>query len=136
MDVYQQTQEILSPSQITAYCMNEMTFFGFTEEKIKQQMDELDASIKEAKEHSEDLIELNPDDLHIEISMKGYIRCLDRWFRWGTLSREYFGENASWFKNHFIVDNAPKNYNELDRQTLKAALKEVARDIMDVAKKL
>ena len=61
---------------------------------------------------------------------------MDRWLRWGTLSREYFGENISWFKNRFLVDNAPENYNELDRQTLKAALKEVARDIMDVAKKL
>ena len=136
MDICQETQEALSPSQITAYCLHEMTFFGFTEEQREQQEASLDESIKEAKEHPEDLIELNPDDLHIEISMKGYLRCLDRWFRWGTLSREYFGENASWFKNHFLVDNAPENYDELDSQTLKAALKEVARDIMDVAKKL
>ena len=136
MEVSKETGKDHSPSQIIACCLYEMTFFGFTEEQREQQEASLDESIKEAKEHPEDLIELNPDDLHIEISMKGYLRCLDRWFRWGTLSREYFGENASWFKNHFLVDNAPENYNELDRQTLKAGLKEVARDIMDVAKKL
>ena len=136
MDICQETLDPLSPSQITAYCLHEMTFFGFTEEQRKQQEASLDESIKEAKEHPEDLIELNPDDLHIEISMKEYLRCLDRWLRWSTLSREYFGENASWFKNRFLVGNAPGSYDELDRQTLKAALKEVARDIMDVAKKL
>ena len=136
MDVCQETIETLLPSQITAYCLHEMTFFGFTEEQRKRQETLLDESIKEAEEHPEDLIELKPDDLHIEISMKGYLRCLDRWLRWGAISREYFGENASWFKNCFLVDTAPENYDELDRQTLKAALKEVAREILDVAKEL
>lgn len=136
MEVCQDTLEALSPCQISAYCLHKMTFFGFTEEKIKSQMDELDASIKEAKEHPEDSQALNLDDLRIEISTKGYLRCLDRWLRWGTLSREYFGKNASWFKNHFLVDNAPNYFDELDRQTLRAALKEIAREIEDIAKEL
>lgn len=136
MDVSQETLEALSPSLITANCLHEMTFFGFTEEQRKQQEASLDESINEAKEHPDDLIELNPDDLHIEISMKGYLRCLDRWLRWGTLSREYFGENASWFKNRFLANNAPEKYDELDRHTLKSALKEIANQILYVAKEL
>jgi len=34
------------------------------------------------------------------------------------------------------VDSAPDYFDELDRQTLKAALKEIAREIEDIAKEL
>ena len=113
-----------------------MTFFGFTEDTINQERQKLEASIKEADEHPENLIELKPDDYRVEITMKGYLQCLDRWLRWGDLSREYFGEDGSWFKERFLKKKAPEYYDELDRQTLKAALKEVAREILDVAKEL
>ena len=136
MDVCQDTLEALSPCQISGYCLHEMTFFGFTEAQREQQEASLDKSLKEAKEHPVDSQALNLDDLRIEISTKGYLRCLDRWLRWGTLSREYFGKNASWFKNHFLVDSAPDYFDELDRQTLRAALKEIAREILDVAKEM
>ena len=136
MNVCKETLENLSPSQITAYCLHEMTFFGFTEEQRKRQEASLDESIKEAEEHPEDLIEFNPEDLRIEISMKEHLRCLDRWLRWGTISREYFGENAHWFAEHFTGNNAPQSYEEIDRQTLKSALKEIANQILYVAKEL
>ena len=136
MDVCQETLEALTPNQISAYCLNEMTFFGFTEEQRKREEASLDESIKEAEEHPEDLIEFNPEDLRIEISMKGHLRCLDRWLRWGALAHDYYGKNISWFKTHFIGKEAPEYYDELERQTLKAALKEVAREILDVAKEL
>lgn len=136
MVVCQETMKAFPASQIVANCLLEMTFFGFTEEQRKREEASLEESIKEAEEHPEDCVELNLDDWKIEISMKGYLRCLNRWLRWGAISKEYFGENAFWFKNHFLVDNAPDKYDELDRQTLKAALREIAREIEDVAKEL
>lgn len=54
----------------------------------------------------------------------------------GTLAKDYYGENASWFKAHFHNKNAPENFDELERQTLKAALKEIIREIEDTIKNL
>lgn len=136
MVVCKETLEAFSVSQIVADCLYEMTFFGFTEDTISQEKQKLEDSIKETKEHPEKLIELKPEDFRFEISMKGYLLCLDRWLRWGALSREYFGEDGSWFNERFLKKKAPEYYDELDRQTLKAALKEVAREILDVAKEL
>lgn len=136
MEVCQATLEAFSASQIVANCLHEMAFFGFTEEKIRQQMEELDASIKDAEEYPEDLVEMQAEVWHIEITTKGYLRCLDRWLRWGTISKEYFGKDAAWFKARFLRKKAPEYFDELDCQTLKAALKEVAREILDVAKEM
>ena len=136
MEVCQETLERFSPSQIVANCLHEMTFFGFTEEKIKGHRDELDNRIKEAEEHPEKLIKFNPDDYRFEITTKGYLQCLDRWLRWGAIAKEYFGEDDAWFKERFMRKKAPEYFDELDRQTLKAALKEVAREILEVAKKM
>ena len=136
MEVCAETMEAFTSSQIVANCLHEMTFFGFTEEKIKGHRDELDDRIREAEEHPERLIKFNPDDYRFEITTKGYLRCLDRWLRWGAISKEYFGEDDAWFKEHFLRKKAPEYFDELDRQTLKSALKEVAREILDVAKKM
>ena len=136
MEVCTETMEAFSSSQIVANCLHEMTFFGFTEEKIKGHRDELDDRIREAEEHPERLIKFNPDDYRFEITTKGYLRCLDRWLRWGAISKEYLGEDDAWFKEHFLRKKAPEYFDELDRQTLKAALKEVAREILDVAEKM
>ena len=136
MEVCTETMGAFSSSQIVANCLHEMTFFGFTEGKIKGHRDELDDRIREAEEHPEKLIKFNPDDYRFEITTKGYLRCLDRWLRWGAISKEYFGEDDAWFKEHFLRKKAPEYFDELDRQTLKAALKEVAREILDVAKKM
>ena len=136
MEVCTETMEAFTSSQIMANCLHEMTFFGFAEEKIKGCRDELDDRIRETEEHPEKLIKFNPDDYRFEITTKGYLRCLDRWLRWGAISKEYFGEDDAWFKEHFLRKKAPEYFDELDRQTLKAALKEVAREILDVAKKM
>ena len=136
MEFCQETIEKFPPSQIVANCLHEMTFWGFTEENIKGHREELDDRIREAEEHTEKLVKLNPDDYRFKISTKGYLRCLDRWLRWGAISKEYFGEDDTWFKEHFLRKKSPEYFDELDRQTLKAALKEVAREILEVAKKM
>lgn len=86
--------------------------------------------------HLEKLIELKPEDLHMEISMKDWINDAGRRLSWGAFSKEYYGESAKWFREHFADDRAPESYSELDRQTLKAALKEVARSIEHAADNL
>ena len=133
MVVCQEALEGFTMSQIVANCLFDMTFFGFTEEIISKEMQKLEDSIKESKEHPESLHEFNPEEMHFEITMKGHLKILDRWLKWGTLANDYYGEDASWFKAHFLCKNAPEYYDELERQTLKAALKEVMREIEDVA---
>ncbi len=136
MTVSDETTKLYSVHQITAYCLNEMTFFGFTEEKRKEQEASLDASINEADEHPEELTVLDPEELHFEMTMKSHLRCLDRWLRWGNVAKEYYGRDSKWFKKRFLDNEAPERYDELERQTLKAALKEIARDICEIARQL
>ena len=64
---------------------------------------------------------------------KDWINDAGRWLRWGAFSKEYYGETAKWFRAHFSNETAPDYFSELDRQTLKAALKEVARRIEPTA---
>lgn len=136
MEVHEESTKAFSVNQITAYCLHEMTFFGFTEDKVNQQKLELDGSIEEMKQHPESIVEIKPEMLHVEITMKEYLRRLDRWLKWGTFARDYFGENASWFNNSFLRDEAPETYEELDRQTIKAALREIIREIEEVENRL
>lgn len=136
MEVSSETLKAYSIHQIAAYCLYEMTFFGFTEEKRKQHEESLDASIEEAEEHPEELTEYDPSDFHFEMTMKSHLRCLDRWLRWENVAREYYGKHSKWFKIHFLDDKAPEQYDELERQTLKAALKEIARDICEIERQL
>ncbi len=44
--------------------------------------------------------------------------------------------NAHWFTDHFTGKDAPSCYDEIDRYTLKSALKEIAHQILYVAKEL
>lgn len=133
MDISQKTFDEFSDCQIVANCLYEMTFFGFTEDMVMKKEQDLEESVEKAKAHPEKMSEINPEDLHVEISMKGYLKCLDRWIKWGSLSREFFGEDLSWFRNRFLNIKAPESYDELDRQTLKAALREIVREIDDIA---
>ena len=71
-----------------------------------------------------------------EFTMKEWLTDLNRWLRWGSVSKEYFGENAHWFTDHFTDKDAPSCYDEIDRYTLKSALKEIAHQILYVAKKM
>ena len=111
-------------------------FTGFTEETINQEILKLEDSIKESKEHPERLHEYKPEEMHVEISMKGYLLCLDRWLKWGNLAKEYYGEDLSWFKERFLNRKASEYFDELERQTLKAALKEIIWEIEDVIKSM
>ena len=136
MVVCQETIEGFLMSQIVANCLFDMTFFGFTEELIDQEKQKLERSLKESEEQPEDLIEFKPEDFHVNISMKGYLRCLDRWLKWGAIAYDYYGKDASWFKSQFLSKKAPEYFDALERQTLKAALKEVIREIEDVVESL
>ena len=91
---------------------------------------------EEAKQHPERLHKLDPSMLSHEFTTKEWLTDLNRWLRWGSFSKEYFGENAHWFSEHFIGKNAPASYDEIDRYTLKSSLKEIANQILYITKKL
>ena len=134
-DVVQKPFDSLSNRRIAAVCLYEMTVHGFTEEKIREE--EL-AIIKEVEKYLKKR-KLNEDEdwrEPVDPSMKDTLRRLRKWLRWGGIAREYFGENGSWFVERFINDQAPDFYDELDRCTLKAALKEIARDLLWVSREL
>ena len=136
MELAPETISSYAPSQIAALCLFEMTFFGFTEDLREEKNQELMKSAEEAKQHPERLHKLDPSMLAHEFTMKEWLTDLNRWLRWGSVSKEYFGENAHWFSEHFTGKDAPASYNEIDRQTLKSALKEIAHQIQYVAKEL
>lgn len=118
----------LSYERIVAVCLHSMTSSGFTEEEIRNDY----ALMKQ----EDDVEEPDWDDDYLDDTMKERLGRLRKWLRWGSFSRKYFGENGTWFVNHFIGTDAPAFYDEIDRQTLKAALREVAQDLVWVARKL
>ena len=50
MFITQETLDTLSPEEIVAGCLYEMTYFGFTESKVQDMKDELISSVKETME--------------------------------------------------------------------------------------
>ena len=46
MYITKETLDLLSKEEIVAGCLYEMTFFGFTEDRIKQELDKMENSIK------------------------------------------------------------------------------------------
>ena len=136
MELATETISAYSHSQIAALCLFEMTYFGFTEDLREEKNQKLMKSAEEAKRHPERLHELDPSILVHEFTMKEWLTDLNRWLRWGSVSKEYFGENAHWSSDHYTGENAPASYNEIDRHTLKSALREIAHQILYVAKEL
>ena len=136
MELAPETISAYSHSQIAALCLFEMTFFGFTEDKREQENQKLMKTADEAKQHPERLHKLDPCILAHEFTMKEWLTDLNHWLRWASVSKEYFGENAHWFAEHFTGKNAPATFDEIDRHTLKSALKEIANQIVYVAKEL
>ena len=132
----------LSDGRIVAVCLHCMTGWGFTEDEIKEELtlieQHLEDSLTRQDSAAEDADEKEPDweDYFPDDTMREKLRRLRKWLRWGSLSREYFGENGTWFVNRFIGAGAPEYYDEIDRQTIKAALKEIAQDLVWVAKEL
>lgn len=136
MELAPETISSFSPGKIAALCLFEMTFFGFTEDLREEKNKELMKTADEAKQHPERLHKLDPSMLSHEFTTKEWLTDLNQWLRWGSLSKEYFGENARWFSEHFTGKDVPKQDDEIDRQTLKSALKEIANQILYVAKEL
>ncbi len=135
MEVSEVTLSELSDAQIVAHCLFEMTFFGFSEERMERVKNSLDDTVVDDLEA--DSGEYNEqEELPVEISMKDWINFAGRWVRWGAFSKQFYGESAKWFKEHFTNETAPESYSELERQTLKAALKEVAGIIKTAADNL
>lgn len=136
MDVSEETEASFSPEQICAHCLYEMTFYGFEEETIERRWKDLSDLAEDAKSYQEQLEELNLDEHFQEPSMRDRLRILGRWLRWSGLSKEYFGESAAWFNDNFTGPSAPESFTELDRYTIKAALKQIARDIETTSEEL
>ena len=136
MELAPETISTCASGQIAALCLFEMTYFGFTEDMRELENQKLMKTAEEAKQHPERLHELDPNILSHEFTMKEWLTDLNRWLRWGSFSKEYFGGNVSWFSEHFTGKNVPEHYDEIDRQTLKSALKEIAHQILYVAKEL
>ena len=136
MELAPATISTYTSGQIAALCLFEMTFFGFTEDLREEKNQELMKTADEAKQHPERLHKFDPNMLAHELTTKEWLTDLNRWLRWASVSKEYFGENAHWFTEHFTGENAPESYDEIDRHTLKSALKEIAHQILYVAKEL
>ena len=132
----------LSYDRIVAVCLHAMTSYGFTEEQIREEKALMKHCLEEEAENRQDSSapeeEYEPDweDYRLGNSMKESLGKLRKWLRWGSISREYFGKDGTWFVNQFIGPDAPEYYDELDEQTLRAALKEIAQDLVWVAKEL
>lgn len=136
MELAPETISTCTSGQIAALCLFEMTFFGFTEDVREEKNQELMKTAEEAKQHPERLHKLDPSMLSHEFTTKEWLTDLNRWLRWASVSKEYFGENAHWFSEHFTGKDAPASYDEIDRHTLKSALKEIANQILYIAKEL
>ena len=124
----------LPESRIVAVCLHEMTLYGFTEEKIKQHHLELKKYIEELEKKRKSGEEPDPWDGYIpEVTMKDTLKRLGKWLRLDGIAKEYYGQDGSLFEEQFISDRACPYYDEIDRITLKAALKEIAEDILSAA---
>lgn len=57
---------------------------------------------------------------------------------WAYLAKNYFGKTRSWIYHKFsgMNNGKPDDFNEQDRQTLKAALLDISRKLTNVAEKL
>lgn len=136
MKVSDETVASFSPEQICAHCLYEMTFYGFEEETIERRWKELLDSAEEVKSHPEQLEVLDLKELFQETSMKAKLRSLGKWLRWSGLSKEYFGESATWFNDNYTGKSAPESFTDLDRFTIKAALKQIAQEMTSIAESI
>lgn len=57
---------------------------------------------------------------------------------WAYLAKNYFGKTRSWIYHKFsgMNNGKPDDFNEQDRQTLKAALLDISQKLINVAEKL
>lgn len=128
MEVSEETVSALTPAQIIAHCLYEITFCGFSEAAVAKEREKTLGIAEDVSDFSETLEEWMPEQ-EVEISMKSRLMGLNKWLRWSSVAKEYYGKSFSWFKENFIGKEAPDRFPELERYTLKAALKEIAHNI-------
>lgn len=121
--------------RIVAVCLYEMTSHGFTEEAIREEKLLFEKEFREYLKRRESETETGWEDC-FDPSPKEALRSLRKWFRWGGIARDYFGQSGSWFVAHFIADEAPDFYEEVDRRTIKAALREIARKLLQTEREM
>ena len=124
--------------RIAAICLHEMTLYGFSEEYIQEKERKMNEELKALLSKHEMVEDSEWDDYfdYPEFTMKSVLNRLQKWLRWGSFSKEFFGQSGSWFVERFIGDNADEYYDEIDRWTLKGALKEVAADMLWASQRL
>ena len=124
-------------ARTVAVCLYDMTHYGFSEERIKEERQAMHEAIEEyvKKRQSGEINDWDDYDFP-DFSMKDELKRLQKWLRWGGLAEEYFGMDENSFLGEFLNDGAPEYYDELDRWTLKAALREIAEDISWVVESL
>ena len=123
-------------SRTVAVCLHDMTYYGFSEECIREARQAMDKEIEEYVKKKTVEGEGWDDYDYPEFSMKDVLKRLQKWIRWGGLAEEYYGMDENTFIRWFVSDDAPEYYDELDRWTLKAALREVAERIRWVVEDL
>lgn len=57
---------------------------------------------------------------------------------WAYLAKNYFGKSRSWLYHKFsgVNNGTADDFNDLDRDKLKAALKDIAQRVSDAADRL
>ena len=126
----------LLPERIVAACLHDMTVHGFTEEKIKENHQEMNKIFEELIRRREAGEEPEWINTFPELSMKDQLQRLEKWLRWEGFAKDYFGESESWFVDRFISKWACPYYCEIDRWTIKAALIDIAQHLIWVSEEL
>ncbi len=124
-----------APEEIIALCLFEMTFFGFSESRIREEEKKL-LDIEEGEEVKPGETILDLEEILPKLNMKQLVHGLSKWIRWSSVSREYFDKDAHWFRMYFTGKDAPESYSEIDRITLKGALNEIASEIKSISDRL
>ena len=128
----QEPCEVLTYPKICAICLYEMTIFGFTEDEICKRKIEDQKEWEELKQKHKTEDESYLFDFP-EITMKDKLRRLEKWLRWENVAKKYYGQDEKWFVENFTCSEAPDYYDILDWKTLKAAIREIARDLVWIA---
>ena len=136
MSVAKGTINFLTPSQIAAHCLNEMTYFGFEEQEVQSIWNDIERDADEVRSGTAELEEFDIDALSSPRDIKEMLRWLGRYVCFSSVSKKYFGRDARWFKQRFTDKGSPFSPDEIDRVTLKGALRDIALEIIHIADEL
>lgn len=136
MSVAKGTINFLTPSQIAAHCLHEMTYFGFEEQEVQSIWNDIERDADEVRSGTAELEELDIDALSSPRDIKEMLRWLGRYVCFSSVSKKYFGQDARWFKQRFTDKDSPFSPDEIDLVTLKGALRDIALEIIHIADEL